>query len=100
MTRYKWYQSIGICPICHKERLLIGEKRCFTCSERAHDKTTSEIMSGKNREVMRRKYARIKASGMCSGCRKRPARPGRTQCAICAARNAEKARLRYAEGRA
>lgn len=29
---YKFYQNIGICPICHKEKILGDEKICLLCS--------------------------------------------------------------------
>lgn len=31
MTDRRFYQSIGICPNCHKERLYGDEKECLKC---------------------------------------------------------------------
>lgn len=94
---YKAYQDLGICPICHRERLYPGEKNCTLClSKRVHPKDEYQKYCENQKARKRELYAQDKANGMCTRCHKRKAVSGITLCSICRAkRNNYVYKLRY-----
>ena len=51
--------------------------------------------SEKEREENRRTYLYYKSHHICTSCRSRPARPGRTKCEVCANREVQRMRRKY-----
>lgn len=87
MTSYKWYQSMGICPVCHKAKIYEGEAMCLHCSNRKWEYTHTKEAIAKNRESCKRRKEKLKAQGICLRCQKHPAMDGRTKCFKCAQKN-------------
>ena len=62
-----------------------GKKRSQTFASWAqYDRP--EAVQARERQLRRARYDRLKAAGICTRCRFRPARPGFTACEGCAAK--------------
>lgn len=82
---YKAYQSLRICPICHKRELYLNEKICHICSTR-EKKYDYAKNAERNKELKKKKYYEDKENGMCVICHKRKSLEGKTVCSICRAK--------------
>ena len=100
----RFYKSIGICPVCRKNRLAPGKNQCFDCLERnraysarKRGAMTEEERKAENEKIRvlkRELYARRRAEGVCTRCGKGPLYDGTTLCMECAVkrRKSEKPR--------
>ena len=89
-------KAAGVCVACGKEKAVPGKTRCEKCLEYARKDAKlrySSMTAERRREWNKQNHARYKAIreerkrlGLCTYCGKRPARPARTLCAGCAAR--------------
>lgn len=94
----KALRELGFCPECGSRKIYYGEKLCLVCSEKKladNRKRRSE-----NRESVRqqqsayhkKRNAALKAHGICVKCAERPAESGKTRCALCNAKERQRAR--------
>lgn len=93
----EYYQRIGICPYCHKQRLYNGEKMCIECKAKQYAwMATSGKPPDKEKIRKRRKNLRQKREkeGLCIRCGIRVPQEGRKQCSICLAKDRERHRIR------
>lgn len=93
MNDREFYQSLGICPSCKKNRIMGDEKRCPECRsyhaeavERYRTRIGRETWNAMMREEKNTRYARLKASGLCPKCGKRKPTGGAVLCGICNAK--------------
>ena len=102
-----FYQKMGFCPICKKNRIYGDEKTCPECLAKKNIQNPLYAAKAKaegkywasqeyNTERSRAKYAKRKSEGICTKCGKRPAALDRTMCQICLDKAAERSR-RYRE---
>lgn len=92
---YKAYQSLGICPVCHKRELFLNEKNCYICSTR-EKKFDYSKNAEKDKLMKKKKYYECKENGICVICKERKSSEGKTTCSICRAkRNAYLSKYRY-----
>lgn len=102
---YDWYKSHGICPRCRKEDAAKGHVYCLNCLDeqallqmelRANlsDEKKADILKKQN-ESNKKRYARLKAEGICPNCGKRKARIGMVFCAYCGGKQAEAKKIKY-----
>lgn len=97
-----FYIEIGVCPMCRKNSLIGTEKLCKECAAKKAE--TAAKCRDKNRELYNknhREYRKViyrerKDAGICVRCGKRKAREGKAMCPICAKKDAEYHRTRYA----
>lgn len=104
-NNYHWYQSIGICPVCKKEKLYGTEKTCPECKAKAafYAALRWEKMTESEREAQRKrknekdkiKYHICKNSNICVKCKKRKNERNCTMCSICRVRERENDRKRH-----
>jgi hypothetical protein len=87
MKNYEWYKEHHICTQCLKETAMPGRTLCYECAEKSIERGLA--YRTKNRESIRAKsradYIKRKEKGLCR-CG-RPAREGKSLCAICAAKD-------------
>lgn len=85
----EFYKSIGICPVCGKNKLYGDEKACPECraysanlmaSKRAGNRDT---YNSYQRDYSKSLYQRRKEQGICVRCGKRKANTGETRCLVC-----------------
>lgn len=90
----------------HQRCIRCGERDAFTIAGRCYcaecaEKTraSSREWDRLNREHRRELYAetveRMKAAGICTRCHKRPAKPGRLECAVCLKKNMLRQRQKH-----
>jgi len=91
-TRYDWLKHKGYCVCCGKEKALPGITLCLACRfdarERMAARRESEITRARDNAGTKERRARAKETGLCTRCCRRPARAGKSQCSVCAAKNA------------
>lgn len=93
-SNYKFYQSIGICPICRKNALHGSEKRCPECrAKNAESSSRRKRDSSRKNGYARTTYYRRKEAGICTDCGKRKAKEGHTTCEVCTQKRVERNRL-------
>lgn len=90
---YKARKGAGICVRCGKAKAVSGHVLCWQCKVYMQDKNIERILAetaeqrkerlAKIAECCRKRYERLKASGLCITCGKRPAKPGHTRCEAC-----------------
>ena len=97
-----FYIKMGVCPVCKKNDLIGTEKLCKECAAKKaeiaakyRDKNR-EKCNKKHKEYIKAVYYKRKEAGICTRCGKRKAREGKTTCPICAEKDAEYHRIRYA----
>lgn len=96
-----FYQSIGICPVCKKNKLFGDEKQCIECREKNYarrKKLTEEARAAvyaANNERAKRIYAERAKAGICTRCGKKKAVDGRKKCMRCLIEESEKKRAKY-----
>ena len=90
MNDREFYQSLGICPSCKKNRILGDEKQCPECRcyhaeamERYRARIGRETWNAMMRTGKNARYASLKESGLCPRCGKRKPTEGKTYCGIC-----------------
>ena len=94
-----FYTELGICPICHKNRLFGDEKSCLECrADRTNKKafsrsTNRQLYNAYMKALKKRLYDERKTKYICVECGKRDAKCGRVRCEICLEKKAEKARM-------
>ena len=95
MNDREFYQSLGICPSCKKNRIMGDEKLCPECrayheeaTERYRARIGREAWNAMMRVEKNARYARLKASGLCPICGKRKPIVGAVLCRICADKRA------------
>lgn len=84
---YEWRKQHHLCIRCKKQDAytLNGRVRCYECAlknsaymkKRRHDNLKKD--PDYNKEI----YNNYKKEGICTRCKKRPAREGRTECSVC-----------------
>ena len=100
----KFCLSIGICPVCQKNKLFGSEKQCIDCREKAYKRRKEltpeqkEKHYAKVREYAHKRTAERIEKGICTKCGKRKATEGKRRCAICREKDNQYARLRYQPG--
>ena len=84
-----FYQSLGICPRCKRNRILGDEKNCPECraknaetQARHRERNRDRHNANENASHMMR-YFRLKEQGLCPKCGRKPM-PGRVHCRNCA----------------
>ena len=99
--RRKFLKGMGFCVRCGCEKALPGRTLCYECTEKnseAHAEYRAAHLSHE-KEWHRQHRARLKEAGICTACRKREAREGRTECALCAEKHKKRSRaLRVSKG--
>ena len=89
--RRKWYLENDICPMCGRNRLEGNKRLCLDCLEYERNRRAKREDRDSERIKDHIYYVKIrekrKSEKLCCSCGKRPAREGRTQCAICAAKS-------------
>ena len=90
---YRWYKSIGICPVCHKTAMQKGYQTCLECrmkmreyvADRKSRMNAEQLgdISRRTIEANKRMYVRRKEANLCTHCGKRPADDGKTTCRYC-----------------
>ena len=91
---YKFYQSVGICPKCHRISLIGSEKKCPECrakdaensARRAYNRESHSRSNKKRRD-------RLKSLGICVNCGKNRAEEGHVHCRSCMDRRSLSQRL-------
>lgn len=105
MKAYDYYKMIGICPHCRQMKPATGKVYCPNCLDeqallqmelRANlsDDKKADILKKQN-ESNKKRYARLKAEGICPNCGKRKARIGMVFCAYCGGKQAEHKKIKY-----
>lgn len=99
LTR-EWLRANHICVACGKERVLGNDKICFECraksAERPKYRKTDE-QKKRERDKARTTYHQRCELGVCTVCGRNKAVKERRKCAVCANKEAERARLRRSE---
>ena len=100
---YNWYKSLGICPMCRKNRPTKNHIICLECmsdtsekNRRRRERLTPEQRRAESQravEYKRQRKERRKAEGLCVECGKRPPKEGRIRCAICLHKHSERMKL-------
>lgn len=87
MSDREFFLSIGICPICRKNKLFGDERSCPECKVKQIPLNQAYYqLHGNNNEAIRKRYAERKAQGICTRCGKRKAQPLKAKCGICQAK--------------
>ena len=77
----------GICTRCGQNDILPGLTFCSACQEKMRRKrkpvVLTEAQKERNARLMKLRYERLKASGVCVICGKEPAEPGLVRCRNC-----------------
>lgn len=106
MNNYYYFLSLGICPICTRNKLYGDERRCLDCKEKSalyYNTIKRDVKRYKERLEKKLEQDKItraerKEKGICIECGRRKARYNRVRCEICLEKNATKARLiRYSK---
>ncbi|MCD7724903.1 MAG: hypothetical protein LUI12_05035 [Clostridiales bacterium] len=97
----EFLKNMGLCPVCGKNKLFGDEKRCLECSAKSYE---SNRKSRQRRNITamdyyRRDTERLKAEGICRGCRKQKVVEGHIYCAACLAKKRERGRIERAKKR-
>ena len=96
------YKSLGYCTVCHRERVGRDEMTCPTCRAKTAISREKSMQKAKNegrtwpsmqQAYQKAHYEALKSRGLCVRCQKRRTVSGGVFCPICAAKNAESARL-------
>lgn len=96
----KYYLSIGICPVCRKEKLYGDEKQCLSCSLKAKEYRENHTYPNQKQYVENHKiysrnlYKYRSEKGICTRCGKHKAAPGKKKCALCQQKENERKRLK------
>ena len=93
-TSWIFYQSIGICPRCTKNKIIGDEKSCLECRAMMAEKKAKKMKDANIRQHsnevhnawQRRHIAELREQGMCTKCGKRQADKGYKRCGICRAK--------------
>lgn len=88
----KMLVSIGICPVCRKEKLTEGSKQCDKCK-----KSDSENVKKYRRRLNRKQkslYKQRSKDGICTRCGKFEVLTGKKKCEYCLEKDREWHRLR------
>lgn len=84
---YKYYQDMGICPRCRKNKIYGDEKVCLDCSvEKSlwnQKKRKKDIDYKNHQEWSKNAYKTDKEKGVCPRCRKRKPTDGYVVCKFC-----------------
>ena len=87
ISDWEFYQSIGICPRCRKNKLYGGEKQCPGCSAAMYASVMhnreKEHYNQTHREWGRKTYHDRKEKGICTRCGKKKPDRGFLTCGIC-----------------
>ena len=103
---YEWLKAHGMCTRCLKRPASPGHINCEECRRAQCEaaKRAAWRKSPEEREAIaerkREEHARLRAEGICTSCKKAPAREGRGTCAECAKRAAENSRKNRKKERA
>lgn len=95
----KMLVSIGVCPVCRKEKLPEGRKQCELCRQKNYEiqKTISEKKRRKYRKTFNKKqktlYKYLSIKGICTRCKKEKALIGKKKCQNCLEKDREWHRL-------
>lgn len=77
----------GICTRCGHNEALPGLTLCAICQEKLKRKRKpvilTEAQKERNARLMKARYERLKASGLCVKCGKEPVEPGLVRCHNC-----------------
>ena len=93
---YEWLKSHGMCVNCHNKEAMHGSIYCYECWEKSYDKNGKYDKEHiqENRERMKvygkKRYAELKAKGICTKCGKHKAVDGETLCLSCKAKKNSK----------
>lgn len=96
----KFYLSIGICPICRKNRILGDEKSCFECRAKEAERGARNRKIATNdtkiriNDYKKRVYSKRLEDGMCPGCGKKPDNKNFKLCSMCRAKKRDSKRIR------
>lgn len=96
----KLLQSIGICPVCRKEKLFGSEKNCPECRAKSlsRKKFTPEQRKkyNENFKIQQKNIYKERAEkGICTRCGKFKAKFGAKKCTICLEKDAALHRKKY-----
>ncbi len=87
ISDWEFYQGIGICPRCRKNKLYGSEKQCPGCSADMYVSVMrnreKEHYNQTHREWGRKAYQNRKEKGICTRCGKRKPDNGFLTCGIC-----------------
>ena len=95
----KIFISMGICPVCKKEKLSNEKKQCELCRQKNYEiqKTISEKKKRKYRKTFNKKqkslYKELSIKGICTRCKKEKALIGKKKCQNCLEKDREWHRL-------
>jgi NMD protein affecting ribosome stability and mRNA decay len=96
MGRKEYYMSRQRCIRCGKQDAytMSGHQHCYECTEKNQEacKKTYYKHHEDRKKVMRERYERLKAEGMCVECGQKKARPGKVMCERCAYKNNQNAK--------
>lgn len=102
-NNYRYYQSIHVCPRCHKNKLYGDEKKCPECrakeaesAARRRRARNSEDRAAylERRKVHNKRYREaLKEKGLCVSCGKRKVEAGHTYCRYCRDKKSEAQRI-------
>lgn len=97
-----FYQSLGVCPVCHKNKLFGDEKQCVECKAKHYNYSMSAYEKDKENynkrrvENDRKLSAERKQKGLCIRCaRKKPSGDNHSYCPLCRAKAREKKNASY-----
>lgn len=80
-------KKFGWCVMCFRLRSATGRSKCALCIKRTADQQRSPSGRASHLEALRKSNAKIRERlehlGICTSCRKRPARPNRVGCQQC-----------------
>ena len=91
----KWYIDNGICCYCGQEKAAKGRQLCLNCADimsirsMAYYEANKEELKAKMRDRAHQRYRERKERGECIACGK-PAKPGKTRCERCLAKDARR----------
>lgn len=88
-----WLHGLGLCVECKSRDAytMAGRWRCAECSQKAYARRKASEDPERRHKNARAWIDRQKAAGLCTRCGRRPSRPGRVSCEICASRDNRKA---------